>query len=265
MPTATQQPPTRGPQGPEIPGGPPRSRFSRLFWTRRGAVVVAVVAGLSALAVLLVFMANYRSSVNGDSASVHVLVASRQLDKGTPGEAIAEAGLYREVEVRGDEAAANAFDGPSALRGKHTVSTIYKGQQLAAADFAAGSEPVAGKLSGTQRALSVPVDTAHGNIGQVRSGSRVEVLGSFNSEPLSGHAGAFVVVLARDALVLSAPSKSSSGIGSSKEQQVVLRVSDVQATRIADAADQGHVWLAIRPPTLSEDSGSRAVAEGSGG
>lgn len=265
MSTATQQPPTRGPQGADGIGGPSGSRFSRLLWTRRGAVVVAVVAGFAALAVLLVFMANYRSSVRDESASTRVLVATRDIDSGTAGEAIAEAGLYRETDVRGDEAASGAFSGVEGILGKHTTTTIHKGQQLTAADFAAGSDPIAGKLSGVQRALSVPVDTAHGNIGQVKAGSQVEVLGSFNSEPLSGHAGAFVIVLARDALVLSAPSKSSSAIGASKEQQVVLRVSDVQATRIADAADQGHVWLAIRPPTLSKDSGGAATAEDGGG
>jgi Flp pilus assembly protein CpaB len=264
MSTATQIPPTRGPQGPGAPGEPPKSGPSGLLWSRRGAIVVAVVAGLAALAVLLVFMANYRSSVRDESASTRVLVATRDIDSGTAGEAIAEAGLYRETDVRGDEAAAGAFAGVEGMLGKHTTATIHKGQQLTADDFATGSDPIAGKLSGVQRALSVPVDTAHGNIGQVKAGSQVEVLGSFSSEPLSGHAGAFVVVLARDALVLSAPSTSSSGVGASKEQQVVLRVSDVQATRIADAADQGHVWLAIRPPTLSKDSSGGAVAEGGG-
>jgi Flp pilus assembly protein CpaB len=258
MPTATQQPPTRGPQGPGTSGGPPRSRFSSLLATRRGTVAVAVVAGLSALAVLLVFMANYRSSVRDESASVPVLVASRQLDSGTSGEVIAENGLYKEIQVRGDEAASGAFSNVDALRGKHTTATIDANQQLTAADFAAGADPVTGKLEGTQRALSVPLDSAHGNIGQVRAGSRVEVLGSFNAEPLGGRAGSLVTVLARDALVLSAPAKSEGGIGSSKSEDVVLRLSDVEAARVAYASDQGHVWLAIRPPTLAKDSSGLA-------
>ncbi len=263
MPTATQPPPTRGPQGPESPGGPPRSSLSSLLGTRRGAVVVAVVAGLSALAVLLVFMANYRSSVRDESASVLVLVAGRQLDSGTSGEVIAENGLYKEIEVRGDEAASGAFAGVDALRGKHTTTDIDANQQFTAADFAAGADPVTGKLEGTQRALSVPVDTAHGNIGQVKAGSRVEVLGSFDAEPLGGRSGSLVTVLARDALVLAVP-KSEGGIGSSQSEEVVLRLSDVEATRVAYASDQGNVWLAIRPPTLARDS-SRLAGGAKGG
>lgn len=59
-------------------------------------------------------------------------------------------------------------------------------------------------------------------------------------------------------LVLKAPdSAPSSGVGTStasKNQQVVLRVSDLEASRIALASDQGDVWLTIRPPTLAKDS-----------
>ena len=253
---------SRGSKGPDGSGGPPEpSGPSRLLQTRRGAIAVAVVAGLVALTVLLAFMANYRDSVRSDAESTRVLVADRQLDSGTAGDAIAEAGLYRTIEVRGDEAADGAFADPDALRGKHATTTIYSGQQLAAADFAAGVSPVAGRLVGTDRALSVPVDAAHGNIGRVRTGSKVDVLGGFNAEQSGGRARPVLDILARDVLVLEAPDKSASG--GSKEQEVVLRLSDREATRVAFASDQGNVWLTIRPPTLAKDSKINTVEAGS--
>ncbi|MBW8060401.1 MAG: Flp pilus assembly protein CpaB, partial [Solirubrobacterales bacterium] len=238
---------------------------SRLLQTRRGAIAVAVVAGLVALTVLLAFMANYRDSVRSDAESTRVLVADRQLDSGTAGDAIAEAGLYRTIEVRGDEAADGAFADPDALRGKHATTTIYSGQQLAAADFAAGVSPVAGRLVGTDRALSVPVDAAHGNIGRVRTGSKVDVLGGFNAEQSGGRARPVLDILARDVLVLEAPDKSASGsgVGGGKAREVVLRLSDREATRVAFASDQGNVWLTIRPPTLAKDSKINTVEAGS--
>jgi Flp pilus assembly protein CpaB len=261
---ATTQLQSTGPGGPGAPGGPPKGGRSRLLQTRRGAIAVAVLAGLVALTVLLAFMANYRDSVRGDAEQVRVLVADRQLDSGTAGAAIAEAGLYRTIEVRGDEATEGAFTDPDQLRGKHTATAIYGGQQLAAGDFAAGADPVAGRLEGTDRALSVPVDEAHGNIGQIRGGSRVEVLGGFNAEQSGGRARPVLDVLARDVLVLSAPEKASgSGVGGGKEQEVVLRLSDREATRVAFAADEGNVWLAIRPPTLGKDSRIATVEQGS--
>jgi pilus assembly protein CpaB len=264
MPPATQLP-SRPPTGPAGRGRPPRRDRSKLLGTRRGAIVVAVVAGLAALAVLLLFMANYRNSVKSDGEAVHVLVASRQLDSGTSGDAIAEAGLFHTVEIRREEADEGALTGVEALRGKHATTTIYNGQQLTASDFAAGSDPVAGRLAGTERALSVPVSTAHGNIGQVRDGSRVDVLGGFNAEESGGRARPVLAILARDVLVLNAPQKSSSGIGSGKEQEVVLRLSDREAARVAFAAEHGNVWLAIRPPTLARDSNAGTVAGGAPG
>lgn len=263
MTPAIKQPPkdprAEAPSPPPPGGGP-----ARLLQTRRGAIAVAVVAGLVALAVLLAFMANYRDSVRSDAEPVRVLVADRQLDSGTAGDAIAEAGLYHTIEVTGENAVEGAFTDPAALHGKHTVAQIDNGQQLAAADFADGADPIAGKLEGTDRALAIPVDEAHGNIGQIKDGSRVEVLGGFNAEQSGGRARPVLDVLARDVLVLSAPEKpSGSGIGGGKEQEVVLRLSDREATRVAFAADEGNVWLAIRPPTLGKDSRIDTVEQGS--
>jgi Flp pilus assembly protein CpaB len=262
MPPATTLPP-RTPIGPNGPGRAPRRDRSKLLSTRRGAVAVAVIAGLAALTILLVFMSNYRSSVTSEGETIHVLVAGRQLDSGTSGEAIAEAGLFKTTEIRREEADEGALTSVGALRGKHLTTTIDSGQQLTAGDFASGSEPIAGRLEGTDRALSVPVNSARGNIGQVKDGSRVDVLGGFNAEEAGGRALPVLDILARDVLVLSAPEKASSGIGSSKEQDVVLRLSDREAARVAFAADHGNVWLAIRPPTLAKDSRVNTVRAGS--
>jgi Flp pilus assembly protein CpaB len=257
--------------GPNGSGRPPRpnGNGSKLLGTRGGALVVAAVAGLAALAVLLVFMANYRDSVRSGDEPVRVLVASQQLDSGTSGDVIAEAGLFRTSEIRGDEAAAGALTDVDALRGEHTTTTIYRGQQLTGGDFAAGADPIAGRLTGTERALSVPVSTARGNIGQVKDGSMVDVLGGFDAEEAEGgRALPALDVLARDVLVLSAPPKPSGlGIGASREQEVVLRLSDSETARVAFAADHGDVWLAIRPPTLasdSQDGGLLGTAEAQG-
>jgi Flp pilus assembly protein CpaB len=61
-------------------------------------------------------------------------------------------------------------------------------------------------------------------------------------------------VLARDVLVLRVPEEQTSGVGSTDDKRVTVRVTDSQASRIASAADAGHLWLTIRPPTLAQDS-----------
>lgn len=264
MPPVTK-PLIRGPAGPNGSGRPPKLDRSKLLATRRGAIVVATVAGLAALAVLLVFMANYRDSVRSGGEPVHVLVASRQLDSGTSGEAIAEAGLFESVEMRSDEADSGALTSLAALHGKHTTTTVDKGEQLTSAEFASGSDPIAGRLDGIERALTVPVDTSRGNVGKIKDGSRVDVLGGYNAEEFGGRARPALDILARDVLVLSAPAKpSGSGIGSSDNQEATLRLSDREAARVGYAAENGKIWLAIRPPTLARDSGSGSAEAGAG-
>jgi Flp pilus assembly protein CpaB len=233
---------------------PPTFGSKKFLSTRRGTVTLAALAGLAALGVLLLFMSNYRSSVQAGASDVRVLVASQTLDAGTPGDAIAEAGLTKAVTITEDEASEGAITDSGAIAGQVLTEPVYEGQQLTEAAFAAGADPIAGKLEGTQRAISVPVDEARGNVGQVATGSRVDVLASFTSTVVGGRAGSVVEVLARDVLVLKVPDTDSGGPGQQEDDAVVLRVTDAEASRIAHGADVGDIWLTVRPPTLGKDS-----------
>jgi Flp pilus assembly protein CpaB len=236
----------------------------KILSTRRGTIGVAAVAALAALAVMLVFMNNYRHSVPG-ATTVKALVAGRLIEKGTPGDVVAGSNLFDVQSVREDQLVDGAFTDPGALRGQVAATDIYKGQQLSADDFADGADPITSRLEGTDRAISVPVDAAHGNIGNIHDGSRVDVLGGLNAEVSSGTARPVLDVLARDVLVLTAPDQPASNTlgSSSRKQQVELRVSDAEASRIALASDQGDVWLTVRPPTLAKNTPNKPVELGS--
>jgi Flp pilus assembly protein CpaB len=208
---------------------------------------------VAALGVLLVFMSNYRDSVRSGADEVTVLVATRGIDQGTSGDVIAEAGLFSSTKVSEVDASEDAFADPSALRGQVATKTIYEGEQLTAASFGAGADPIAGRLEGIQRALSIPVAEAEGNVGQLDAGSRIDVLGGFNAEQTGGRTRPIMDVLARDVLVLKAPDAPDSSTNND-EHQVVVRVTDVEASRIAFAADTGQIWLTVRPPTLAKNS-----------
>ncbi len=237
----------------------------KILSTRRGTIGVASLAAVAALVVLLVFMNNYRQSVPS-ATTVKALVAGRVIDKGTPGDVVAGSNLFDVQSVREDQLVGGAFTDPGALRGQVATTDIYKGQQLTSADFAPGADPITSELAGTDRAISVPLDPAHGNIGNIHAGSRVDVLGGLNAEISGGTARPILDVLARDVLVLAAPDKpASTGVGSSStsDQQVELRVSDVEASRIALASDQGKVWLTIRPPTIAKNTPTKPVELGS--
>jgi Flp pilus assembly protein CpaB len=233
---------------------PPAVGSKRLVLsTRSGTFALAAVAALAALGVLLVFMSNYRDSVRSGADEVTVLVANRAVDKGTSGDVIAEAGLFSSTKVSEVDASEGAFADPSALRGQVATEAIYKGEQLTAASFGQGADPIAGRLEGIQRALAIPVAEAEGNVGQLDAGSRIDVLGGFNAEQSGGRTRPIMDVLARNVLVLKAP-EAPEDSSNDDEHQVVVRVTDVEASRIAFASDTGDIWLTVRPPTLAKNS-----------
>jgi Flp pilus assembly protein CpaB len=198
-------------------------------------------------------MSNYRDSVRSGADEVTVLVANRTVDKGTSGDVIAEAGLFTSTKVSEVDASEGAFADPSALRGQVATEAIYEGEQLTSAGFGPGADPIAGRLEGIQRALSIPVAEAEGNVGQLDAGSRIDVLGGFNAEQSGGRTRPIMDVLARNVLVLKAP-EAPEDSSNDDEHQVVVRVTDVEASRIAFASDTGDIWLTVRPPTLAKNS-----------
>jgi Flp pilus assembly protein CpaB len=239
---------------------PERLGSGKVLTTRRGTIAVAAVAALIALALLLVFLSNYRDSVSsGDSTDV--LVADQLIDENTSGDVIAEADLFRSETITEDDAVDGAFTDVGELRGLVATADIYPGEQLSSADFQSGDDPVAGRLEGIQRAIAVPVDTAHGNIEQIEAGTRVDVLGGFDAEVSGDTARPITDVLARDVMIMKTPEVEDSA-GGDDETEVVLRVSDIEASRIAFVADHGDVWLTIRPPTLAKESSISSITGG---
>jgi Flp pilus assembly protein CpaB len=230
--------------------GPKRFALS----TRPGTFALAAVAALGALGVLLVFMSNYRDSVRSGADQVRVLVANRAIDKGTSGDVIAEAKLFDVTDVSEVDASEGAFADPAALRGQVANEAIYEGEQLTASSFSSGADPIAGRLEGVQRALAIPVSEAEGNVGQLDAGSRIDVLGGFNAEQSGGRTRPVMDVLARNVLVLKVPDATDSSTSNNDDRQVVVRVTDVEASRIAFASDTGQIWLTVRPPTLAKNS-----------
>lgn len=223
----------------------------RLLGTRSGTLALAGAAALLAALLLLVFLGQYRDSVRGGAAPSTALVASGLIPKGTAGDAVIDQGLSKPASIPADDVADGVVADTSAIAGRVAARDIYPGQQITAADFATTGDPIRGKLTGDQRAVAVPLDAAHGLTGQIRAGDRVDVLAGFNSVNVkSGRSGPVLRTLMQDVLVLAVPDSAGGGIsgGGGKTADITLRVSDRQAAALAFAADNGKVWLALRPP-----------------
>jgi Flp pilus assembly protein CpaB len=227
-------------------------QFTRkILSTREGTLAFAAVAALLAIAVLLVFMRGYKRSLDQGAEPVTVLVAKDQLPKGSSGDLIAAKGLFQATGLKREQVKEGAITDPSSLRGRVAAQNIVPGQQLTTADFIKPTDPVLSKLGEDQRAVTVPLDVAHGMIGQVQAGDHVDVFAGFQVQPDGGSRPRPVLrVLFQNVEVLKAPPVGDKAQGLNQQNQVqnvVLRVNDRQAVELAFSADNGKVWVALRP------------------
>ena len=220
----------------------------RMLGTRSGTLALAAGIAVLAAVVLIAFLGEYRDNVKGGTAPASALVAGSVIPKGTSGDVVIGDQLFKPTTVPTDELKDGAITDTSALAGRVAVRDIYPGQQITAADFAAKGDPIRGKLTGDQRAVSLPVDTAHGMIGTIRSGDRVDIYGAFNAAGGRNGAGRPVVkTLLQNVLVLATP-KEAGDIDQGKLGDVMVRVDDREAAALAYAAENGKVWMALRAP-----------------
>jgi pilus assembly protein CpaB len=230
----------------------------RLLSTRMGTIVVSAAAALLAAAILLLYLARYRDSLNVASQPVRVLVANALIEKGTPGGVVGTQGLYAAQSTPRTDVEEGAITDPALLRGRVAVDDIYPGKQLTLADFSAvGSDALGTRISEDQRAMSISLDSARGMIGSVQPGDHIDVFAGFNVKRLNPDGTPdpdaterpVLKLLLEDVLVLGAPVETKAGFGAAQNQtsNVTLRVTHEQAAQLAFAADNGKIWVVLRP------------------
>jgi Flp pilus assembly protein CpaB len=140
-----------------------------------------------------------------------------------------------------------------------TAHEIVPGQQLTTADFQKPTDPVMSKLGEADRAMTIPLDSAHGMIGNVQAGDHVDVLAGFQVQPdTSGRPRPVLRTLLQDVEVLKAPEVSDKPqqqtMGAGQTQNIVLRVPEKSAGELAFSIDNGKVWVALRPQAGADQS-----------
>jgi Flp pilus assembly protein CpaB len=236
--------------------------LGRFAATRRGAITIAAIAAALAGIMLLAFISQYKHHVQGGTIERTALVANRLIPKGTSGALVVSGGLFKPTTAPQDSLQTGALSSAAAIAGKVATRDIYPGEQITAADFASDADPLRGELSGAQRAIAVPLDSAHGLIGEVRAGDKVDVLAGFNSaSSTTGRGQPELRTLVQDVLVLKAPVGGGSSTSSST-QDLTVRVTADQAAQLAFAADNGKVWFILRPPAGAKDDRPSSVTLG---
>ncbi|MCW3049861.1 MAG: Flp pilus assembly protein CpaB [Solirubrobacterales bacterium] len=226
----------------------PLEEVRRFAGTRRGAITIAAGAAALAGIVLLTFISQYKQSVQNGTLQHPALVADRLIPKGTSGSVIVTGGFFKPASVQQDSLQTGALTSATALAGKVATHDVYPGEQLTTADFASGADPLRGQLAGDQRAINIPIDSAHGLAGAVRAGDKVDVLAGFNAaNSASGRGRPELRTLAENLLVLKAPAVGNTQNGNAS-QNLTIRASGDLAAQLAFASDNGKIWFVLRPP-----------------
>jgi pilus assembly protein CpaB len=222
------------------------------FSGRRGPLAIAIGAALVAGVILYIFVQQYKRNVNGTVSTTPVFIATHYIQRGTAANQVATETLFQRTLVKSSQVVTGAITDPRTLQGEVAATNIYPGQQLTATDFTRTGVTIASQLSGTERAMSVPIDAIRGLSPFVQPGDYVDVLESIAG---GGSAGLPVVAtVAHNVLVLAASGASGGGIGGGSTGEIVLRVDDKLALPLAAAADGGRIWITLRPVLGAKDS-----------
>lgn len=212
---------------------------NKLFTTRRGTIILGVVAAALAAIVLLVYLNQYRNSVDSGGQLISVLVAKSLIQKGTPGAVVGSSDLFTTARIPRKEVKVGAFVDPQTLTGKVAVADIYPAQQLTATDFAlANPLALTQRLARDQRAVVIALDSPAAVGGQISPGDHVDVWIAFNAQGANGISRPIVRLAMQNMYVLTAPAGGGN---------ITMRATSRQAGEFIYASQNARIWLTLRP------------------
>jgi len=229
------------------------SRVSGKVSSRGWAIALGLGAIVLATILLVVYLDRYRARVSGQNAPTPVLVAKQTIPAGTPGTVVTERAMYAPTTLPKKEVEEGAIADPQFLTGRAAAVEIFPGQQITAADFAASTTTtIDSQITGTERGISVSIDSVHGSLAQLQAGDSIDLyLG------LGGGAGGQQYRLFRpNVKVLAVPGPQGGAI--------VFRVDTKDAADFAYAADNTQMYFVIRPaagakPTVRDTATAASV------
>ena len=219
---------------------------------------IVVAVGLALVAALLTtfYVANYKRHVQQSESTVTVYVAKHDIAQGTPGAQLIKSGAIQTAQASKRSVVPGAISNPDQVRNLITRQDIYAGEQVSLRRFASSAEQgVRAQLHGTLRAMSIPGTPDELLAGTLRDGDHVDLIANLKIGSSSSLA---TRVIARDVLVLHAPSSSGSASATRPNQgsSVLLAVHDNrEEQKIWFAVENSAGWsLALRPVANAIDS-----------
>ena len=239
----------------------------KLVGSRRGTIILSIIAALVAAGLVIVYVGKYRNSVNTSALPLTVLVAKHDIPQGATGDVILAEHLYTTKTFRQSQVLNGAFSDPSSLRGLAATRAISAPGQLTASDFAPAASNPTGTIAGKQRIVSIPLAGANGLSGELQAGDQVDVYAGFNVVPVTrtgaavagGQSRPIVRRILSDVTVVGQGGKTS-GLLATGNGDISFKVTDEQAAELQFASQNGTLWLALRPSAGAKTSPPNIVS-----
>lgn len=217
---------------------------------------IAVGLALVAAMLTLLYVTNYKRSVDRGTSSVRVYVAARDMTSGTLGSDVVGSSYLRTESVQRNDVVPGAITSPRQVNGMVVIDPIYAGEQVTMRHFGPlTAEGIRGQLTGKQRAIQVAGDPNQLLAGTLQAGDHVDVVANIHPEGALQSPAARIVL--RDILVLTAPqAPTSASVSSAGNGQVsaILQVSDTQVQRLFYVMKNSDWTLELRPARNGSDS-----------
>jgi Flp pilus assembly protein CpaB len=220
---------------------------------------IAIAVALAVVAALLTtfYVTNYKKSVQSGEESVTVYVAARDIPLGTAGSDVVDRKWIRTAEINRRNVVPGAISSPDQIASFAAAQPLYAGEQVSTSRFRPLKEQgIHGQLKGNTRALQVPGDEHQLLVGTLKSGDRVDVVGSWEfPEGTQIHVSRVVL---RDLLVLRAANEgkvqSKIASGANLPFNAMLALTDRQAHKLFWLMKNGDWSLELRGVAGSADS-----------
>jgi len=214
---------------------------------------IAIAVGLALVAMLLTLMyvVNYRHSVQTSQAMSKVYVATHDIPVGTSGGDLGHA--LKLISVPRHTVAPGAISSPTQVAGLVVSEPIYQGDQVTIRRFVTlRDEGIPGQLRGSMRAVQVPGDPNQLLAGTLQPGNRVDVVANLRNDP-SAQAPTTRIVLRNIDVLQTAPDSSSVTSTDGTTTYVILAVSDTQVQRLFFVMTNDDWTLELRPAAGAKD------------
>jgi Flp pilus assembly protein CpaB len=219
---------------------------------------IGIAVALAVLAALLTifYVTNYKHSVQSGEELVPVYVAAGEIPVGTSGSEVSDRNLLKPGEVARRNVVPGAISQPDQIQQLVATEKVYEGEQVTLNRFRPlGEQGVQAQLKGRLRAIQVPGSEHQLLLGTLKTGDRVDFVGSVETR---GDGMPFTRVVLRDLLVLRAPNsadvESKLTARPDEAYSALLAVSDAQSQKLFHIVQHGDWALELRPVTDAADS-----------